>query len=1111
MKKYKLIDNITGLIVFIIAATTYLLTIEPTASFWDCGEFIAAAHKFEVGHPPGAPFFMLTAKFFTLFAPSVEYVAMMVNSMSAIFSALTILFLFWSITHLAKKLFAKNKNNVTLSETIAIMSAGAIGALAYTFSDTFWFSAAEGEVYAYSSLFTALVFWAILKWEECDDQGNADRWIIFIAYLTGLSIGVHLLNLLAIPAIVLVYYFKKYIPTTKGTIGAIGLSGIIIGLILYGMVPGVVNMAGKFDLFFVNTLGLKFNTGILAYVFLVMVSLIWTLFETHHHNKIRTNIAFLISFILLGIPLIGDSLIIELIVITIVSSILFFKKEISRRLLNTTTLSMLVIFIGYLTYTVIYLRSDANLPMDQNSPRDPFALASYLNREQYGDRPLLYGEVYNTPRKLKVEGNMCIPELKEYGENWIRKIKTSPDEKDQYISSGKKTKVLYEEDFKLLLPRMWSTDPGHIEAYKSWGEIKGKRKRYNECGELIDIYQPTFFENMRYMINYQINYMYWRYFMWNFSGRQNDIQGHGESCYGNWITGFDTIDSILLGADQSNLPDSMKNNKGHNTYFMLPLLLGLIGLFYQINENGSKKHQDKEGLHQFLYVFMLFFMTGLAIVLYLNQTPYQPRERDYAYAGSFYAFCIWIGLGVLGIIKLLEKGYSIVTKDKEFSSKTKVTIAIIGLLVTLPIPIRMATENWDDHDRSGRYTCRDLGYNYLISCEPNAIIFTYGDNDTFPLWYLQEVEGVRTDVRVCNLSYLSTDWYISQMKRASYDSKPLPISWDEIKYAGENRAYAFVRDKLSTMNAEDAMNFLLSDEDWTKKYNNSSEKRNYIPSKNLYLNINKEEVAKNFSKSLSIDSVMKFTIPKSVLYRSDLMILEMIKENNKNNWNRPIYFAVTVPSDNYLGMDNFFSLEGMAYRLTPSLNPNDAEERIDCERMYDNMVNKFRWGGIENPDVYLDENVLKMVLSHRQMFSYLINGLIVESEEMKKKGDDIKAKELTDKAYHALSYSNQVIPLDIIGYDISSTQLGAAYYFLDKKEEGTAYLTKIADKICQKMDWYITSASDNYILSSIRDYAKELYMLRSICSLFQEFDPATLENYDSKFKTYMAIYDRISK
>ena len=776
MKHFRLVDNVVGWLTFLIAAFVYCSTIEPTASFWDCPEFITTAYKLEVGHPPGAPFFMLTGNLFTQLTNDPTKVAYMINIMSALFSALCILFLFWSVTHLARKLMGTKGQVTTLGQLIAVEASGLVGALVYTFSDTFWFSAVEGEVYAYSSLFTALVFWLILKWEDHADEPHSDRYLVLIAYLTGLSIGVHLLNLLCLPAIVLVYYYRKNPNANlKGSLIALLCSFALVAVVLYGIVPGIVKVGGWFELFFVNTLSLPFNTGLIIYILLLITTVLWAIYETHREreNRMLMTISYALSVGLLGIPFYGygvSSVLIGVVVLAVVVALLLYwrkgdKHIISARLMNTSLLCMLMIMVGYSSYAVIVIRSTANTPMDQNSPEDIFTLGTYLSREQYGDRPLFYGPAYNSQVAMEVKGEYWVPVSEEGAPVYERQEKKSAEEPDRYRL------VRYNQDYKyeqnMLFPRMYSDR--HKQAYEDWmGGVKGHIVESRVAGRTQQVKMPTMAENIYFFLSYQMNFMYWRYFLWNFAGRQNDIQGNGELEHGNWLSGIPLIDNIRLG-DQSKLPTELKENKGHNVFYCLPLLLGLLGFFWQA-------FRSKKGIQQFWVVFFLFFMTGLAIVIYLNQTPVQPRERDYAYAGSFYAFAIWCGLGIAAIYDLLSNALS-----TKLNARTAALVAgVAGLIPAVAVPLQMVSQTWDDHDRSNRYVCRDFGLNYLETVPHDGIIFTNGDNDTFPLWYNEDTEGKRTDVRVCNLSYLQTDWYIDQMKRPAFSgegqSSPLPIS-----------------------------------------------------------------------------------------------------------------------------------------------------------------------------------------------------------------------------------------------------------------------------------------------------------------------------------------------
>ena len=1062
MKNFKLWNVILGWIVFAIAAVTYLLTMEPTASFWDCGEFIVSANKLDVGHPPGAPFFMLIGRFATLFASDQAHVAMCVNAVSALASALTILFLFWTITALGRKLVSTANCQLSTAQGIALLGAGLVGALAYTFSDTFWFSAVEGEVYALSSLFTAVVFWLILKWDEHADEEGSDKWLILIAYLMGLSIGTHLLNLLTIPAIVLVYYFRRHEFSWKGVCAAFGISVAILAVILYGIIPGVPTIAGWFELLFTNTLGCPFNTGLAIYLVLMVLALVWAIWESYcvieKEEKInnRTIISFVLAMALAGVPVIKESALIGIVLIVTMLVVLFLKKDlIPARWLNTIALMVTVVIIGYASYAAIVIRSAADTPMDQNSPDNVFSLKYYLNREQYGDTPLLYGQTYNAPVKLDVKGNMCVP-VETKGHAQYAPAPKTEGGKDRYVITGYKSGYEYMEEFKMLFPRMHSSQPHHIEAYKSWAEVKGKKIRYEYCGQTKTDYCPTFGENLRFFFSYQVNFMYWRYFMWNFAGRQNDLQSSGELTKGNWISGIPFIDNAMLG-DQSKLPSDLRDNKGHNVYYFLPLILGLVAIFWQLGQR-TNQGRTKEGYRSFAIVFLLFFLTGLAIVVYLNQTPYQPRERDYAYAGSFYAFCIWIGLGVMAIIDMLNN----VIKNE----KARTAVAAMVVLVTLLVPAQMASQNWDDHDRSNRYAARDFGANYLKSCEQDAIIFCNGDNDTFPLWYNIEVEEERNDVRACNLSYLQTDWYIDQMKRPYYNSPGLPISWDYADYMPGKNEIAWVENRLNApLEVKKAYQFLHSNDPRTKR-----DGEGYIPSDQLY-------VFSPDSQKIMFKKARRFT-------RSEMMVMEML---STNEWKRPMYFAVTIGSDYHLGLDPYLELTGMAYRITPERS-KDGKPRVNTEVMYDNMLHKFKYGNMNVPDIYIDENTMRMCRTHRMMFCQLAEALYYEGKH--------------DKAMEVLDFAEEVLPGYNVTYDYTSGTMAALYYAMDEIEKGNAIMSALADNCVEYMEWAATlspAQRKSVNQSTVGHYSA---VLGFVLNNLQRFDQKEL------FNKYFDLYNQ---
>ena len=1113
MKQFRLVDNTLGWLTFLIAAFVYCSTIEPTASFWDCPEFITTGYKLEIGHPPGAPFFMLTANLFSHFASDATQVARMVNTMSALLSATCILFLFWTITHLTRRLLISNWSELSMPKLIAIEASGMVGALIYTFSDTFWFSAVEGEVYAYSSAFTAVVFWLILKWEDQADEPHSDRWLILIMYMTGLSIGVHLLNLLCVPAIVLVYYYRRFPDANlKGSLIALAVSVVILAAVLYGVVPGIITVGGWFELFFVNTLGMPFNTGEIIYLILLVSCVIWAVYETQtqKHSLTIQNLAFLLSVGMLGIPFYGwgwSAFLIGVVVLAVLWFLLKYTREkellITARMKNTMLLCMLMLMIGYSSYALIVIRSSANPPMDQNSPEDIFTLGDYLGREQYGQRPLFYGPAYTSQVALDQDGNYCKPVMSKGKPVYQRKEKATTDEKDSYFVVRTKDEYKYAQN--MLFPRMY--DAGHAAAYESWmGGVDGSQVPYDRCGEQMMVKVPSQLENLRFFLSYQCNFMYWRYFMWNFAGRQNDIQGNGELEHGNWITGFSFIDDARLG-DQSMLPTELKENKGHNVFYCMPLILGLLGLFWQawytrkrktVVNGVEKTVEEPIGIQQFWVVFFLFFMTGLAIVIYLNQTPMQPRERDYAYAGSFYAFAIWCGMGVAAIIDWL---------NRKLKKENLVVAAVIGVACLL-VPIQMASQTWDDHDRSGRYCCRDFGQNYLMTLqeEGNPIIFTNGDNDTFPLWYNQDTEGFRTDARVCNLSYLQTDWYIDQMRRQAYDSPSVPITWSRLEYCAGTNEYVQVDpslkaevEKLYRENPEEAKQnfgekpFELKNilERWVRSKNKDL---HVIPTDTVYVTIDKEAVRKS-GMMMAADSIpdqMVISLKgKNALYKQDLMMLEMIAQCN---WTRPIYVATTVGSENYMNLGDNFVQEGLANRITPFTTNAPGAKNFDTEKTYNNVMNKFKFGGVDKAGIYLDETVMRMCYTHRRLLSLLAMNLVQE-------GKDKQAKAVLDKAEKALPSYN--IPHD---YQSGSLDLAKAYALTGQPKKAQQIIDNLWKKSTEYMLWYCSLSTDRFAMSQ-QECMVHMYILNQILNLESVVDEKQAKEKEAQFKAIGNLYE----
>ena len=1013
MKKYSLINNITGWSAFLVSAIVYLMTIEPTASFWDCGEFIATSYKFEVGHPPGDPIFMLISRFFTLFAGDVSKIAITVNIMSALASAFTILFLFWTITHFAKKLIVKNGEEPSTAQLISIMGSGFVGALAYTFSDSFWFSAVEGEVYAMSSFFTAIVFWAILKWENEADKPYANRWLIFIAYMMGLSIGVHLLNLLTIPAIVFIYYFKKYTPTKWGLFWASILSIALLGGVMYVIIPGTFLVASWFELLFVNGFGLPFNSGLLFYALLIIALLVWGILYTIKHKKV---------------------------------------------LANTIILGVTVILIGYSSFAIILIRSSVNPPLNENCPSNVFALMSYLNREQYGDRPLLYGQYYNAPVASSENKTTFIPKNGKYVQTYL------------------KTVYKFDNRFQTLFPRMWSPSDEHADEYKKWANIVGTPERVTtQNGEQEIRNVPTFTENLRYFISYQMGFMYWRYFMWNFVGRQDDIQSQGGLLNGNWISGIKPIDAIHLG-NQDKLTSEQLNQIGRNKYFFLPLILGLFGLGYQFL-------RDKKNL---TVVSLLFILTGIAIVVYLNQYPLQPRERDYAFAGSFYAFAIWVGLGVLAVSENLSK----FIQPKRSAS--------IASLLCLGVPLIMGAQNWDDHDRSGRYTARDFAYNYLNSCAPNAILFTNGDNDTFPLWYAQEVEGIRTDVRVCNLSLLGTDWYVDQMKRKTYESDPLPISMNKDQYVQGTRDVIYIIERFNqAIELKQVIDFVASDKPETKYKVPNEDPIAYMPTKNYKLTIDKKTVVSSNTVSIKDSSLivpeMQWSIKKSYIQKSDMIMLDIIANND---WKRPIYF-ISPYGDSDIGVSDYLQLDGFAYRLIPIKTKSKdflSIGRIDEELLYNNLMNKFHWGRMNQPDVNIDHNNQRTtsVLRIRSNFNRLADALILKNKK--------------DSALAVLNKIVDLMPQKKYPYDFFMLGIIESYFKINETEKANRIVKDFLKSTTENLRYYYSLGS-RFDQSIDSDKQLNLQTLQQLGSLTDAYGQVELKSeIDKSLQQYMELY-----
>lgn len=989
-KQFNLISRIVGLAVLAVASFTYISTIEPSVSFWDCGEFIASSYKLEVGHPPGNPVFQLIARFFTLFA-SPDKVAASVNIMNALCSALTIMFLYLTIVHLGKRLLEKtSKSYLTTANAIALLASGVVGALAYCWSDTFWFSAVEGEVYAMSSLFTAVVFWAMLKWEEEADQKYANRWIVLIAFLMGLSIGVHLLNLLAIPAIAFIYYYKKSKTYSfKKGFGVLLLSFVILAIILWGIIPLLPKIAAYFDLLFVNVFKLPFNSGAIVFMVLLLAACFW---------------------------------------------LIIFSRKRGKVLLNTIMLCFTMIVIGYSSFAVVVIRSCAKTPTNEYQPDNPFTLVRYLGREQYGSNPLLYGETF-----ASVPVDFTIP-----------KYYTPLDGK--YFKADGPMNVKYPSESKMFFPRMWSKSPEHTSFYQNYTG-NGKVVRGGQYK------QPTFTENIAFFVDYQMNWMYFRYFFWNFVGRQNDLHGPipGDPVKGNWESGIGFLDKARLG-DQSEGPDYIVNNDAKNHYYFLPLILGLIGLFYQLKK-------DKQN---WWVTFLLFILTGIAIVVYLNQPPMQVRERDYAYAGSFYMFCVWIGLAVIAIYQFLQKFL-----DKAGVNPVFTSAAVT--LITLMVPIQMVSQTWDDHDRGKRYTTHDLAYNYFMSLDKNAILITHGDNDTFPLWYIQEVEGVRTDTRIMNTSLLGTDWYIDQMQWKMYESDPIKFSIPRIDYLYGTNEYPDVLDRVNRpITVKEAITLFKDPRVKMKRY---GELISYIPSHNLRLPVNVENVKKygivaekDYDK-ISDTLILDIPASTSSISKTDLMVLDML---SNYEWNRPIYF-LSQGGDISIGIRDYLQFDGFAYKFVPirSKTRTADVEQIDADKMYEKIMKVYEWESFRDTTIHIDyQNISTFngVMNLRNIFYQTAKGLLED-------GERDKAVQILDKMQDVVVAKNFPLNTSIL-YSVNEyivIQAVELYLMAGEKQKAVDLATAFAEETIDAIRYFAQPWGDGMLSKSDLENNYSLY------------------------------------
>ena len=1135
-RRYNLINNIGGWAVFVIALVTYWLTLEPTASYWDCGEFIIQADKLEVGHPPGNPIFMLTARFFANFASDSAHIAVMVNAMSGLLSALTILLLFWTISHLVRRLVVKDghRGPISIQQYIAIMGSALVGSLAYCWSDTFWFSAVEGEVYAFSSFCTALVFWLILKWEDRADAPHSDRYLILIAYIIGVSVAVHLLNLLCIPAIVLVFAYKKW-PRIglSGSLVALVLSFVIVFFVLYGLVPGFIKVAQRFELLFVNGMGMSFNSGAIAYAIVMTASFIWCLHALQaQRSALMIRLSVLVTVTLTGMLFVGSGWVIGVVLTLALAALLWlgFRRRLPVRMLNVAMWSCMVIFIGYSSYALILIRSTADTPMNQNSPDNVFDLATYLNREQYGENPLIYGETLYSQTMREVngmrndtvgqysDGSYAVASVPNYSGQVVNPGKAiyakgvsgaepkseyhflSPSEiasnrrlaergGDYYVVSDYRPRARMNPELDMFFPRLYSRQ--HASSYANWvrldtmpDQLKGVTAVDVNTGQRVPeldiyaqpiqnevtgaiyfpekkIYKPTYAQNLAYFFNYQLNHMYLRYFMWNFAGRQNDVNNQrGELDAGNWVSGIGFIDNLRLG-DQQLLPDTLgAQNKGHNVYYFLPLILGIIGLIWQ-------SFAGRRGIEQFWVVFFLFFMTGIAIVIYLNQTPDQPRERDYAFAGSFYAFAIWIGMGVAGLWRILmwlaarrtapkqekkeddmlitdasalrkaddeeEPIQSPAIVDEPASLRRKsLYCAAVALVIGIVVPLQMVSQTWDDHDRSGRTAARDYAINYLESLEPNAIVFCNGDNDTFPLWYAQEVEGVRPDVRIINLSYLTSEWYANQHRMTSYEAAPAPMTATPEQIAYGRQDVTVLPQEKTPVDLLTSLKALYSGLSIDSSYGYPQ-----LPSAVVSIPVDKELVVKRglvapadtarIVDDITIDlSATTSYRRKGYLSLGEILMLDIIATNAAEGWPRPIYWATTVGDDYHLGLTPYLRSTGMTHQLVPTVQ-SDKETRTD--RAYATITGKYLWGGADaEKSPYFDETARRMLYAMRLSMVDLSSMLVYDADLFADKGDTAAAREAYTKAISVLRLMESKLREGVQPIDLSNGLTMAQVY-----------------------------------------------------------------------------------
>ncbi|TDR24208.1 glycosyltransferase family 117 protein [Flavobacterium cheniae] len=1058
---FKKWNTILGWSTFMVALITYSLTVEPTMSFWDCGEYIATSANLEVGHPPGAPLFQMLGAFFAMFAFSPDKIALMVNYLSVFSSAFTVLFMFWSLTILLKKLIIGEKE-ISTNNAIMILGSAAVASLSFTFTDSFWYNAVEAEVYAMATFLIALLFWLGLRWEQELNTPRGNKWLLIISLVIGLSFGVHFMALLAFPAIGFLYFFKKYHNVTVKSFLIANVVIIAILLFIFKLLlPYTLAFFGKTEIFMVNSLGMPFNSGTIFAFILIVAAFYFGL----NYTKKKGHVFY-----------------------------------------NTLILSTLFILIGFSTWMMLPIRANANTPINENKPSDAAEVLAYYNREQYGEQKLFYGPQFSDT----YSGLDPVTPYLDDKPNYERDYKTKKYViTNDYINAKQNT----DDAHKALLPRMWSNE--HRENYMIFTEplefrinpeyahedelvqiVTQFRKAHaageideadydkflKGYGEYLIVDKPTFFNNMKFMIQYQFGYMYVRYLLWNFVGRQSDVQGKYDNTNGNWLSGISFIDEMFIGT-QKNLPSDMQNNKGRNTYFFLPFILAIIGMVFHA----------KRDIKSFYVLLVLFLFTGLALKIYLNERPFEPRERDYALVGSFYVFAMWIGYGIYAIFDTLKKYI-----------QPKVAIPIVLATSLLASPVVLAAQNWDDHDRSNKDTALTMAKAYLDSCEPNAILFTIGDNDTFPLWYMQEIEGYRTDIRIVNTSLFMTDWYIDQMKMKTHNSEPIPSSFNREQYKGSNRDYSlFVERTKEPLLLDEMLKFIALDDERAKIELNNGRKINYFPSKKVIYPIDKAAVIKNKAVSEkfydSIVPAIEFEIKDEALYKNRLMMLDIV---NQNNWKRPIYFTGgSFGEDDYLWMKDYLQLDGMCFKLVPIKTPAESPSpmkmgQIDADKMY-NIVMKWDWGNSGKSIIYHDPETRKNSISYRTNLARLMEALIMEGK--------------MDKAEKVIDLAMEKMPVQYFEYYSMLEPFAIGYYEVGKKEKARAIISEVIKKYQENLSFYNSWKPSEQNFGAM-DIVSDIEYYRSLLQVAESAEDLEFYNKEKvKFNNFNKMFERFGR